>query len=101
MLLEVLNVVTPVFVIAGIGFLWVRRGQPFDSETIGSLVMMVGSPCLIYSSLTRAAPDLGLLAQTSGAAVLTIVGGALIAWLFLRARRLARLYLPARPGAPQ
>ena len=63
MISEVLTVVTPVFLIAGLGFLWMKRKQPFDTETIGSLVMYLGSPCLIYSSLTTNAPDLQVLGQ--------------------------------------
>ena len=61
--------VAPVFVIAGIGFAWVKREQPFDNDTVSALVMYIGSPCLIFSSLTTNAPSLDTLAQMALAAL--------------------------------
>ncbi len=84
LLTEVLSVVTPVFLIAGIGYIWVNRDQPFDNNTISHLVMMVGSPCLIYSSLTTNAPALGDLAQMAAAALFTITGAVAFAYGFLK-----------------
>ena len=85
LLLEVLAVVTPVFLIAALGYVWVKRNQPFDNDTISSLVMMLGSPCLIYSSLTTHAPDLGDLAQMAGAAIFIIATASVVAAIFLKA----------------
>ncbi len=84
MLQEVLTVVTPVFVIAGIGFAWIKRGQPFDNDTVSSLVMYIGSPCLIYSSLTTNAPDLQTLAQIAMTAVFVICAAVAVAYVFLK-----------------
>ena len=96
MISEVLTVVTPVFLIAGLGFLWMKRKQPFDTETIGSLVMYLGSPCLIYSSLTTNAPDLQVLVQMALAAVFIILSGVAIAFAFLKVTGWSfRTYLPA------
>ena len=87
MLIEVLSVVTPVFLIAGIGYLWSRRNQPFDNDTISSLVMYIGSPCLIYSSLTTHAPSLAVLGQVAGAALGVLLAGLAISYAFLRIMR--------------
>ncbi|MFK7914728.1 MAG: AEC family transporter [Pseudomonadales bacterium] len=84
MLQAVLSVVTPIFIIAGIGYLWHRRGQPFDTETVGSVVMYIGSPCLIYSSLTSNAPELDTLLTMASSAVLVIVLSAAAGTVFLR-----------------
>ena len=84
MLQEVLTVVTPVFVIAGIGFAWIKRGQAFDNDTVSSLVMYIGSPCLIYSSLTTNSPDLDSLIQMSLTAVFVIVCGLALGYVFLK-----------------
>ena len=84
MLQAVLTVVTPVFLIAALGFVWIRREQPFDNHTISSLVMYLGSPCLIYSSLTTHAPSLPVLAEVAGAAVFVLVCSVAAALLFLR-----------------
>ncbi len=79
MIAEVLGVVTPVFVIAAIGYLWQRRGMPFDNATVSTLVMMVGSPCLIYSSLTRNPPETDALFTMMGIAAGAIVLGLVLA----------------------
>lgn len=84
MLQEVLSVITPVFIIAGIGFLWVRRGLPFHNDTVSTLVMMVGSPCLIYSSLTSNTPAIADLLQMVGAAVFSIIAALAVAGLILK-----------------
>ncbi len=74
MIYQVFSVVAPVFIIAAIGYLWARREQPFDTATVSSLVMFVGSPCLIYSSLTTNAPSLdALLAMVLAAVFVTAV----------------------------
>ncbi|NKB98320.1 MAG: AEC family transporter [Pseudomonadales bacterium] len=84
MLQEVLTVVTPVFVIALIGYTWVKRDLPFDNNTVSTLVMMIGSPCLIYSSLTTNTPAFADLFLMVGAALLSIGGALLIAWIILK-----------------
>ncbi len=84
MLQAVLTVVTPVFLIAALGYVWIRREQPFDNLTISSLVMYLGSPCLIYSSLTTHAPSLPVLAEVAGAALFVLVCSVAAAFLFLR-----------------
>ncbi len=38
--------------IAGIGFVWVRRGSDFRSDFVRELVFYLGGPCLVISSLT-------------------------------------------------
>lgn len=52
MILQILSVVAPVFVCAGIGFFWGRMGRPFDTRMVGALALNLGMPCLAFSSLT-------------------------------------------------
>lgn len=85
MILDVLGVVTPVFLIAGLGYAWAKRNLPFDNHTISTLVMFIGSPCLIYSSLVSNAPELDDLARMVGAALLSIIGAAVMGYLILKA----------------
>lgn len=78
-MLQILSVIAPVLVIIAIGYVWARRGLPFDTATIGSLVLRVGTPALIFSSLTQADMALGdiglmVLAATCVIAVSTVVG---------------------------
>ena len=51
MVAEVLSIVAPVYICAGVGFLWVRNGRDFDTTLFTDLIMGVGAPCLVFSSL--------------------------------------------------
>lgn len=53
MLFKIFSVVAPVFVCAGIGFIWGRTGRPFDTRMVGALALNLGMPCLAFSALTR------------------------------------------------
>ena len=96
MIYEVLSVIAPVFIIAGVGYFWVRRKLPFDNATISSLVMYVGSPCLIYTSLTNNQVDTNELGIMAIAAAMVIIAGLLIGLMFLKIVRWeTTTYLPA------
>jgi len=96
MLTQILGVVTPIFLITGIGYLWVRRDMPFDSQTISGLTMYVSAPALVFHSLTALAPDLNQLAELAAATLAVIglclaVGYPIVKWLGLSRRN----FLPA------
>ncbi|MEZ5595811.1 MAG: AEC family transporter [Pseudomonadales bacterium] len=74
MFTQILTVIAPVFLIAGLGYLWTRRGGSFDTATIGSLVMYIGSPCLVFSSLTKIHLDGEAFSAVLTASVAVIVG---------------------------
>ena len=84
MISEVLTVVAPVFIIAGLGYFWVKRELPFDNATISSLVMYVGSPCLIYSALTSNAAETTALGTMGASAFLVILMSLIFSWVFLK-----------------
>lgn len=48
---ELLSIVTPVYIAVGLGFVWIRLGRRYDTEGVTDLVMNVGAPCLVFSSL--------------------------------------------------
>lgn len=78
MISEILNIIAPVFVVAGIGFFLEYRGIGFQQESLSRLAMLIGTPSLVFSSLTSTnLPDdsLARIVMISIAAVL--VGGAL------------------------
>ena len=96
MISEVLTVIAPVFIIAGLGYFWVKRELPFDNATISSLVMYVGSPCLIYSALTNNAAETAALGTMGVSAFLVILMSLLFSWVFLKiAGWKLTTYLPA------
>ena len=96
MISEVLTVIAPVFIIAGLGYFWVKRELPFDNATISSLVMYVGSPCLIYSALTSNAAETAALGMMGASAFLVILMSLIFSWVFLKiAGWKLTTYLPA------
>ena len=96
MISEVLTVIAPVFIIASLGYFWVKRELPFDNATISSLVMYVGSPCLIYSALTSNAAETAALGTMGASAFLVILMSLIFSWVFLKiAGWKLTTYLPA------
>ena len=96
MISEVLTVIAPVFIIAGLGYFWVKGELPFDNATISSLVMYVGSPCLIYSALTSNAAETVALGIVGVSAFLVIFMSLIFSWIFLKiAGWKLTTYLPA------
>jgi predicted permease len=84
-LFDLLAIVSPVFACAAIGWIWKRMDRPFDSDTVTGLTVNIGTPCIVFDTLTRldlSLADFGLMAAAS---VVAIAGFALvgIAWLFI------------------
>jgi predicted permease len=52
-LTQIAAIIAPLFICAGIGFIWGRLGRPFDAQMVTGLAVSFGMPCLILSSLTR------------------------------------------------
>jgi len=53
MMAELFAVLAPVFIVAGIGFAWARSGHVYPTDFIARLVMTIGTPCLVLSTLSR------------------------------------------------
>lgn len=93
---EILAIIAPVMIISLIGYVWERRGMPFDQTMIAPLVINVGTPCLLLNAMLANRPDLGLMAKISVATLLLIGLTGLIAWVILKAADLpVRVFLPA------
>ncbi len=57
LILTVLQIVAPVFILAAIGFAWVRFDFEYRIEFVTRLTMTISVPCLIFSALMNA--DIG------------------------------------------
>jgi predicted permease len=93
---EVFAIVAPVLLGAALGFAWARFGPHFNTELLTSLVLVIGTPCLIFSTLTRFAIDseaVGEMALSALAslAVIFVVGSGLL----LVTRQPVRTFLPS------
>ena len=84
LILQVAQVVAPVFLLAAIGFAWVRRGWAYDVEFVTRLSMTLSIPCLIFMALVRSDVDPRLLRDTVLAALVAygVVGA--VAWALVR-----------------
>lgn len=89
-------VILPVFLLSGLGYGWGRRGLPFDHVFITNIVTMVGSPCLIFATLSKIQFAPGRIAVMAEATVACLVLFAVAGALALRLLRLpAKVYLPS------
>jgi hypothetical protein len=93
---DIFSIIAPLFVIAGIGFVWGRRGKPFDTDVIGALVLNFGVPCLIFSSLTKLQVSSSAFGQMAGAYTVAMFANLFLGAVVLRLMKLeAGTYLPA------
>lgn len=90
----VLEIVSPVFLLALVGFTWVKLGFEYRVEFVTRLAMTLSVPCLIFVSLMQTDIDPNALAALSLASFATY--GAIIvgSWAMVRLFRLeTRTYL--------
>lgn len=96
MLLKIAAIIAPLFLCAGIGFVWGRLKRPFNTEMVTGLAQTLGLPALIFSTLTQlqvSPAAFGEMAAVYSLALLAMLAiSAAILWL---ARLDQRSYLPA------
>lgn len=86
----VLGVVAPVFILAAIGFIWMRMGFDYRVEFVTRLAMTLSVPCLIFVAMMKTTVDPRALATISvAAAVLYLILTAGF-WVVIRVLRLDR-----------
>jgi len=91
LVLTVLEIVAPVFILAGIGFTWVKLGFEYRIQFVTQLAMTLSVPCLIFTALMntdispQALTTVSLATVTAYAAVtLAALGVVLLARLEIR-----------------
>lgn len=86
MIASVLPVIAPIFICVGIGYLWKLLNQPFDTQMVSRLVMTVGAPALIISTLSQTPISIATLHHMLWVVGLLLGGflllGVLLLWLF-------------------
>jgi predicted permease len=89
-------VVAPVFLIAAIGFGWIRGKLPYDAAFITTFTVNVSTPCLVFSSLAGLRFEAGQLATMALASAACMALAGLASLPVMRAFGLpVRVYLPA------
>lgn len=73
--LTVLEIVAPVFLLAAVGFIWVKLGYEYRVEFVTRLGMTLAVPCLIFVSLMQS--------ETDPAALGNLFVAGIVAYLFV------------------
>ena len=96
MFLRLFSVISPIIICASIGYAWARFGRPFDTRFVTRLIMNVGAPFLIISSLTKTQIEKSALGEVGLAVLCALVFVGVAGYLLLRLFRLeVRSYLNA------
>ena len=57
LVLQILEIIAPVFMLAFVGWTWVRTGHRYEIEFVTRLVMNISAPCLVFTSLVKVEID--------------------------------------------
>lgn len=86
----VLGVVAPVFILASVGFVWMRLGFDYRVEFVTRLSMTLSVPCLIFVAMMKTTVEPRALATISVASAALYLILAAVFWIVIRILRLDR-----------
>lgn len=92
---NLIPILAPVLLTAGLGYLWARSGRAFETEFVTRIATYVGVPALAFSALTEVRLSADVLLRTVGLALAAVVLFALVG-----AAALKLLRQPVRPMLP-
>lgn len=84
----VLEITAPVFLLAAIGFGWVKVGIEYQVRFVTQLAMTLSVPCLIFTSLMKTEIDPQALTKLSLASVAAYAAVSVVAYLMVRLGKL-------------
>ncbi len=88
--LTVAEIVSPVFLLAALGFAWVKLGYEYRIRFVTQLAMTLGVPCLVFTALMQTELEPAALTAVSVAAI-TAYGAVTIGlWAFVQIAGLDR-----------
>lgn len=85
---HIFAIIAPVFICAGIGYGWAKMQQPFEQAFLSRLVLNIGVPALVVSTLSRVSLTPAELLQILSAALLMMAITLALATLVCRLLRL-------------
>ena len=93
---QILNVVGPIFVMTFVGYLMGRSKLNLDTSTISSMVLLVATPCLVFSTLTSLDIDGSTVLTMAIAAICCVTLAGLCGLVVLRLAGMSyRTFLPS------
>jgi predicted permease len=96
MLGELLAIIAPLFICAGLVFLWAKRDWPFDTAMVTPLAMNIAVPCLAFSSISTLKVDPAAFGELTLAILVAFSGFMIVGAAVLKVAGLSiRTYLPS------
>ena len=86
----VLEIVAPVFLLAAVGFVWVRMGLEYRVEFVTRLAMTLSVPCLIFVALMEADIEPSALTALTLASLAAYAAVIAVTWAVVASLRLDR-----------
>lgn len=84
LILTVLEIVAPVFLVAGVGFSWVKAGFEYRIQFVTRLGVNLAVPCLIFTALMKTDAELADLARLTIAAFAGYFAVGALGWFLLK-----------------
>lgn len=91
MIIELLTILSPVIICAFIGYAWCKKGLSFDVDQVTNLVTYIGTPCLVFATLTGVEIEQAAFSQMALGTVITVTSFGVFGAVILR---LFRMHLP-------
>lgn len=82
--LTVVEIVAPVFLLAGVGFIWVKLGFEYRNQFVTRIAVNLAMPCLIFVSLMQTTIKPSALVTLSLATIAVYATIAVTSWLFVK-----------------
>lgn len=96
MLGDLFAIIAPVFICAGIGFIWAKQRRPYDVDLVTALMTNIGTPCLVFYTLSDADLDPNVFGSMTILAVGALVCFAAISSIVLKLMQAdIRAFLPS------
>lgn len=84
MIYQIVNIVAPTFLVIFIGWIWGKAGYKYDNTLVTSLIMNIGGPCLVFSTLGSLEMSVLLIGRIGLATLIAIVIFGLVGTIILR-----------------
>ncbi|MEM8633206.1 MAG: AEC family transporter [Pseudomonadota bacterium] len=88
LVLTVIEIVAPVFLLAAIGFIWMRMGLEYRVQFVTRMAMTLSVPCLVFTALMKTEIDPAALTALSLATVAAYAAVTVAIFVLLKLTRL-------------
>ena len=88
LILTVFQIVAPVFILAAIGFTWVKIGWNYEIEFVTRLAMTLSVPALIFVALMKADISADTLSNLFLSSLIAYIGLTFIFWIIVKILKL-------------